>query len=254
MKFVSPPPFAQAGVGPTRSKILLTTSVISGCYHRINAESLMNRAVSAGSAENLVRTHYAERCADIIRTNQRSRHQGDSGGRRPGPAGLSRCWRRRLRARVMARTPGSGGRATEPPIPGAAGGQRCDAGSWVASARLPPRLSGTVRATNGAVKMAQFNIDGNAELTQQSRIQSIPASTRSRTAGRSTALSVHRSRIWSGSSYSDSRLPDSRRWGLAGVKHEVAPIANLLRVQALRRNRGMPVTPVSGTKLVMGRS
>jgi hypothetical protein len=37
MKFVSPPPFAQAGVGPTRSKILLTTSVISGCYHRLPA-------------------------------------------------------------------------------------------------------------------------------------------------------------------------------------------------------------------------
>lgn len=33
--------------------------------------------------------------------------------------------------------------------------------------------------------------------------------------------------------------------GLGGVKHEIASIANLLRVQALRRDRGMPVTPVS---------
>jgi len=41
--------------------------------------------------------------------------------------------------------------------------------------------------------------------------------------------------------------------GLAGVKHEIASIANLLRIQALRRNRGMPVTPVSLHMVFAGR-
>ena len=36
--------------------------MISGCYHRINAETLMKRAVSA--AEDLVRTHHIKPCAD----------------------------------------------------------------------------------------------------------------------------------------------------------------------------------------------
>jgi hypothetical protein len=41
--------------------------------------------------------------------------------------------------------------------------------------------------------------------------------------------------------------------GLAGVKHEIASIANLLRVQALRRERAMPVTPVSLHMVFTGR-
>jgi SpoVK/Ycf46/Vps4 family AAA+-type ATPase len=41
--------------------------------------------------------------------------------------------------------------------------------------------------------------------------------------------------------------------GLAGVKHEVASIANLLRIQALRRDRGMQVTPVSLHMVFTGR-
>jgi Cdc6-like AAA superfamily ATPase len=41
--------------------------------------------------------------------------------------------------------------------------------------------------------------------------------------------------------------------GLPGVKGEISTIANLLRVQALRRSKGMPVTPVSLHMVFTGR-
>ncbi len=41
--------------------------------------------------------------------------------------------------------------------------------------------------------------------------------------------------------------------GLAGVKREIASIANLLKVQTLRRTRGMPVAPVSLHMVFTGR-
>jgi putative thioredoxin len=41
--------------------------------------------------------------------------------------------------------------------------------------QLGPILEKTVRATNGAVRMVKVNIDENPQITQQMRIQSIPA-------------------------------------------------------------------------------
>src|ERR1700730_13247172 len=65
--------------------------VISGCYHRINAETLMKRAVSAKAVSaptTWVRTHHIEPCADASgppRGDQSATRSQGGGGRRARP-------------------------------------------------------------------------------------------------------------------------------------------------------------------------
>jgi thioredoxin len=153
--------------------------------------------------------------------------------------------------------------------------------SWCGPCRqLGPVLEKTVRRADGAARLAKMNIDENPEIAQQMRIQSIPAvyafkdgrpvdgfvgampetqiqAFIQRLSGRTTPCAI------SGDEYvgqaemiecGGSALERLEALiGLRGVKHEIASIANLLKVQVLRRERGMPLSPVSLHMVFTGR-
>src|SRR6202007_1310797 len=133
--------------------------------------------------------------------------------------------------------------------------------------QLGPILEKTRSATNGAVRMFKLNIDENPEIAQQMQIQSIPAVYAFKD-GRpvdgfvgaipesQVTLLIQRLGVTL-EQPSPPAVPALDRLaaliGLGGVKQEIASIANLLKVQALRQARGMPVKPVSLHMVFTGR-
>jgi thioredoxin len=147
------------------------------------------------------------------------------------------------------------------------------ANSSLPSRQLAPILEKTVRATNGAVRMVKLDIDENPEIAQQMRLQSIPAVYAFKD-GRPVdgvvrslpesqvklfiqRLGVTLDQPTNEPESTQPAVPALDRLtaliGLGGVKREIASIANLLRVQALRQARGMPVRPVSLHMVFTGR-
>lgn len=144
--------------------------------------------------------------------------------------------------------------------------------------QLGPVLEKVVRATGGTVRMVKLNIDENPDIAQRIGIQSIPTvfafkggSTVDIFVGalpesqvRQFVRRLHGDQLATvpGANPSEPAAPETKipaldrlaaLTGLAAVKHEIASIANLLRIQALRRERGMPVSPVSLHMVFTGR-
>jgi Mrp family chromosome partitioning ATPase len=121
--------------------------------------------------------------------------------------------------------------------------------------------------------MVKLDIDENPEIAQQMRLQSIPAVYAFKD-GRPVdgvvrslpesqvklfiqRLGVTLDQPTNEPESTQPAVPALDRLtaliGLGGVKREIASIANLLRVQALRQARGMPVRPVSLHMVFTGR-
>jgi thiol-disulfide isomerase/thioredoxin len=135
------------------------------------------------------------------------------------------------------------------------------------SHQLASILEKTARATNGAVRIFKLDIDANPETAQQMRVQSAPTVYAFKD-GRpvdgfvgaipesQVTLFIQRLGVTL-EQPSRPAVPALDRLaaliGLGGVKQEIASIANLLKVQALRQARGMPVKPVSLHMVFTGR-
>jgi thioredoxin len=155
---------------------------------------------------------------------------------------------------------------------------------WCGPCRqLEPILEKLARRTDGAVRFAKLNIDENSEIAQRMRIESIPAVYAfkdgrpvdgfvgampesqielfiERLCGRSTPREGAEAGDVGLNERQQSREPGGSALerlaaliGLPGVKREIASIANLLKVQVMRRERGMPVPPVSLHMVFTGR-
>jgi thioredoxin len=144
--------------------------------------------------------------------------------------------------------------------------------------QLGPVIENVVRATDGAVRLVKLNIDEYAQIAQGMGIEAIPAVFAFKNGSpvdsfvgalpesqvRQFVQRLHGDQLAtvleanpSNSAAVEAKIPALDRLaaliGLEGVKHEIASIANLLRIQALRRDRGMPVTPVSLHMVFTGR-